>query len=417
MNQISPARVDPASPIRVSSNGRYFVNKNAQPVFWLGDTQWELFRLFTASTALRILQNRQAKGFNIILIMLTGVDVARLVPDSQIAYTNLEGEKPWIGYDPLRPNEPYFRHIDTLIRLGEQTGQTFVVGVYHKWHADIITLQKARAWARWVAQRYRAVPNLIWSMYPTASPEFIPVCRELAAGLQEGDGGRHLICAHPDPSVASSSFLHDEPWLAFNMIQTCIDYDQIHKTVTSDYQRTPVKPVVMAEGGYEGLEFGKRQTPHHIRKQAYWTQLAGGHHIYGHNDCWASPASWESWIDAPGSGHLRVFREVITSCEAWWDLVPDQSIFASGEGSGYKLNTAARSAAGRWMLVYLSEPSTVSVRLEVLAACHQAGAQWIDPATGNRKPAGSFPVTGSVSFTTPPGWEDAILLVEPVGYI
>ena len=34
-------------PIRVSSDGRYFVDQNETPFFWLGDTQWQLFRSFT----------------------------------------------------------------------------------------------------------------------------------------------------------------------------------------------------------------------------------------------------------------------------------------------------------------------------------------------------------------------------------
>src|SRR5579871_6371750 len=243
MSVINPTKSNPISPIRVSPNGRYFVDGHGAPVFWLGDTQWELFRLFRADEALRILTNRQAKGFNIILVMLTGVDLRHLLKDRPATYVNVDEELPWLDGDPLHPNETYFRHVDTMIRLGEQTGQTFVVGVYHQWHVDIITLEKARAWARWVASRYRDVPNLIWSMYPRATEAYIPVCRELAAGLQEGDGGAHLISVHPDPSVASSSFMHDEPWLAFNMIQTCIDYDKIDEAVTTDYRRPPAKPV------------------------------------------------------------------------------------------------------------------------------------------------------------------------------
>jgi hypothetical protein len=403
------------SPLQISSNGRYFVDRAEHPTFFLGDTQWELFRNFDAGRAQLILRDRQTKGFNLILVMLTGVDHSQMDPNQTFSYTNLEGEIPWIGYDPLRPNEAYFQHIDPLIRLGEQTGQTFIVGVYHKWHADIITLEKARPWARWVARRYREVPNLIWSMYPTASPEFIPVCRELAAGLQEGDNGNHLICVHPDPSVASSNFLHTEPWLAFNMIQTCIDYDQIYATVTADYALTPVKPVVMAEGGYEGLEFDKLQTAHHIRKQAYWTQFSGGHHVYGHNDAWAHPSAYASWLSAPGASKLRVFREVVTSLDAWWELVPDQSLFVSGEGAGFNLNSAARSPSGRWIIVYLSELCTFSLQIDSLSPSQIAQAWWIDPTNGERSSAGSYPVKSSVSFTTPTGWEDALLLIEPAG--
>jgi hypothetical protein len=415
MSTITPANSEPISQIRVSPNGRYFVDGDGMPVFWLGDTQGELFRLFHADEALRILKHRQDQGFNVILIMLTGVDLRHLEKDYKTPYANVEGEEPWIDNDPLRPNEKYFQHIDTMIRLGDQTGQTLVVGVYHQWHVDIITLEKARRWARWVANRYRDVPNLIWCMYPRATEAYIPVCRELAAGLQEGDAGAHLISVHPDPSVASSSFMHDESWLAFNMIQTCIDYDKIDEAVTADYHHTPVKPVVMAEGGYEGVEFGKLQTPHDIRKQAYWTHLAGGYHVYGHNDCWKAPLRWTEWIDAPGAQHLHVFRDVATSCREWWNLIPDPSLIVSGRGDGYALNLAARSASGDWILAYLSEPSTVSLRLDAITTAERISAQWIDPRTGARTPAGSFPTANVVSFTTPPGWEDAALLAEARG--
>jgi hypothetical protein len=405
---MTKASTAPISPIRVSPNGRHFVDRDGNPVFWLGDTQWELFRLFSEDDALCVLADRQAKGFNVILIMLTGV-----AGDGEPPLANIDGETPWIDDDPLRPNEAYFRHVDTILRLGEQTDQTFVVGVYHKWHVDMITIEKARAWARWVAQRYRDAPNLIWSMYPEAREAYIPVCRELAAGLQEGDGGRHLISVHPDPSVASSSFLHGEAWLAFNTIQTHVTYDRIHDMVAADYARTPVKPVVMAEGGYEDARSGQL-TPHSVRQQAYWTQLGGAYHAYGHENNYRSPTTWRQWIDSPGSRQLRIFREVITSCDAWWDLVPDQSLFLSGAGAGYSLNMAARSAAGKWVLAYLSGPSTVSVRLDALTAGSKVRAFWTDPTSGARCPAGTFAASGAGTFTSPQEWQDAVLLLESV---
>lgn len=419
MNSQNSAEASRGGQIRVGPTGRYFVDEAGRPVFWLGDTQWDLFRCFRPAEALEILADRQAKGFNVILVMLLGIDVTKLLrhleghrDDLGPPHANVDGQTPWIGGDPLQPNEEYFRHVDAMIRLGERTGQTFVVGVYHQWQADVITPAKARPWARWVASRYRDVPNLIWSMYPRATGEFIPVCRALAAGLREGDGGSHLISVHPDPAVASSSFLHEEDWLAFNMIQTCLHYDRIPETVTADYHRTPTKPVVMAEGGYEGAEMGQTQTPHDIRKQAYWTQLAGGHHVYGHNDNWVSPAAWRRWIDSPGSRHLRIFREIITARDRWWEMVPDASLLASGAGSGSSLNAAARSPDGRWVLAYLPEPSCVSLRLGAIPPGASARACWIDPTTGDRHAAGAADPAGAWEFTTPQGWQDAVLLVE-----
>ena len=406
MSPDRPTPTGPISPIRVRPGDRYFVDASGSPVFWLGDTQWELFRHFTVEEARQVLEDRRAKGFNVILVMLTGV-----AGDGKAPLPNLDGEVPWIDGDPARPNEKYFQHVDTVIRLGEQTNQVFVVGVYHKWHIERFPPETARVWARWVAQRYRSVPNLIWSMYPEAKDEYIPVCRALASGLQEGDEGAHLISVHPDPSVASSSFIHDEPWLPFNMIQPHNTYDRIYDTVTADYQLTPIKPVVMAEAGYEGAGKTEPITPLAIRRQAYWSQLAGGHHVYGHDQAYRSPRDWKQHIDSPGARHIAVFKDVITSCDGWWEMVPDQSIFASGEGSGYTLNMAARSPRGLWILAYLSGPATVSLHLDALCDGN-AHATWVDPTRGDRLAAGKCAMSGTQSFTSPEGWDDAVLLIE-----
>jgi len=134
----------------------------------------------------------------------------------------------------------------------------------------VLTVANARAWAKWVAARYRRVPTIVWSLSPEASPEFVPILRELAAGLRQGDGGAHLITVHPDPAPCSSSFLHDEPWLDFHSIQTWKSVELIHPYVTRDYGLRPPKPVVMAEGAYErGSEYGFDVTPLWVRRQAY----------------------------------------------------------------------------------------------------------------------------------------------------
>ena len=394
-------------PISVSPNGRYFVDQNGEPFFWLGDTQWELFRCFSLAGAKAILENRKSKGFSVIQIMFTGVGDGTK-PD-------LAGQTPWVNDDPATPNEAYFNHVDSVIGL--QNELILVLGVFHQLQVSRITPGNARTYAKWLAQRYRDVPNIIWTMYPKAEQEFVPVLRELAAGLQEGDGGAHIITVHPDPSPTSSSFIHNESWLAFNMIQTCVNYELIYKMVTEDYARIPAKPTVMAEGGYEGVEFGRLQTPLEIRKQAYWSHLAGGHHSYGHNDNWVSPSSWKSWIDSPGSLHMGVYRNVITACREWWNWIPDQSVFASGEGRDTAcrvstLNVAARSAAGDWVLVYLSSSITVSIKMDKITAGNMVEASWIDPTTGAKTRIGSFTNSGVQSFSTPNGWEDAVLLLE-----
>ncbi len=77
---------EPVYPVRVSDNGRYFVDRNGQPVFWLGTTQWTLWHRYTLEQAEVILERTREKGFTYIQTMLAGVGDG--------TEPNIYGEKP-----------------------------------------------------------------------------------------------------------------------------------------------------------------------------------------------------------------------------------------------------------------------------------------------------------------------------------
>ncbi len=96
-------------------------------------------------------------------------------------------------------------------------------------------------------------------------------------------------------------------------------------------------------------------------------------------------------------------------------LVPDQSIFATGgQTQGQILNLAARHKDGKWAMVYLGSRATFSINMDKISVA-KVDAHWIDPKTGNATAAGSFLNTGTQSFSTPEGWEDAILILDLSG--
>jgi hypothetical protein len=397
-----------AWPIQVSPNGRYFVDHKGRPVFWLGTTQWELFRGYTREDAQLILDKSKDKGFVFVQTMLVGVgDGTR---------ASVYGQKPWLNDEPLTPNEAYFQNVDGVIQAGRERDLILYMMPYHQTCRKRITLANARPWAKWLAQRYKEVPNIVWSLIPEAKPEFVPILRELAAGLREGDGGAHLITVEPDPSPHSSSFIHGEEWLDFNSLQTWRSVELIYPMVTHDYSLEPVKPVLMAEGAYEhGSEYGFDVSPLWIRRQAYYSYLAGGHHAYGHNDSWRILPTWRQALDAPGAVQLGILKQVFLGLGEWWYLVPDQSIFAAGgRTQGQILNLAARHKDGKWVMVYLGNRASFSIHMDKLAGA-KVEARWIDPETGNSTAAGSFGNTGTQSFSTPEGWEDAILIIMEKG--
>ncbi len=401
---------EPVYPLKVSENHRYFVDQQGDPVFWLGTTQWQLFREYTLEDARTIIEQSKARGFAFAQVMLMGV--------GEGTKPNLQGEKPWINDDPLTPNEGYFKNVDAVVRIAQEYNFVISMTMFHQRYRKCITPEKARAWGKWVGQRYRNVPTLVWSMTPEAKPEFLPTMRDLAAGLREGDGGAHLITFKPDPAPHPAGFAHDEPWLDFSCMQTWKWVEKIYPMVTQEYNLKPVKPVVMAEGAYEhGSEYGFEVTPLWVRRQAYYSFLAGAWHTYGHNDSWRVLPTWKQALQAPGATQLGLLKHAFLGRKEWWRLVPDQTVLASGgKTEGQVLTLAAWHQDGRWIMVYAAEPKTFSVNLAKLTEVDQVQAMWMDPRTGDAKTAGRLSNKVTADFTTPAGWEDALLILEAASH-
>src|SRR5579871_6236797 len=103
---------EPVYPVKVSDNGRYLVDQNGEPVFWLGTTQWELFRGYTVEDARIIVESARERGFAFVQVMLMGVGDG--------TKPNVYGEKPWIDDNPLTPNEAYFANVDAVVRCARE---------------------------------------------------------------------------------------------------------------------------------------------------------------------------------------------------------------------------------------------------------------------------------------------------------
>ena len=403
--------------LRVSDNGHYFV-KDGQPFFWLGDTAWSIVNRYSLDEIEFYLEHRRKQGFTVVHVM----GVFDGGPGLQTPATNLEGEVPFLNNNPATPNDRYFRNVDSVVKLAHQKG-LFVVfqacggsgGAFVK-VKKVITEANAKAYGRWLGQRYKEMPNIIWGNGFDLPPwDHEEITREFAAGLREGDGGTHLISLHP-AGGNSSSYFHNEDWLSANIIQVWTHYLRIYPMTYCDYMRSPAKPVIMAEGCYEaGVEYQvKPITPLIVRKQAYWSFLAGGYHTYGHNDIWRKNPNWRESLDAPGARQMGILKKILTSRQ-WWKLVPDQSIFAAGASGDDTLNVAARSAEGDSVIVYLSSPTTVSIQLRKITLSETVRAAWVNPQSGEEKVIGEFPNHGSRSFKTPDGQMDAVLLLDGVG--
>ena len=57
----------------------------------------------------------------------------------------------------------------------------------------------------------------------------------------------------------------------------------------------------------------------------------------------------------------------------------------------------------------------VDITLDKITTGNVAEESWIDSGTGTQTSIGSFSNRGVSSFSTPEGWEDAVLLFESTG--
>ena len=194
---------------KVSPNGRYFVDQNGTPVFWLGTTQWQLVRDYNLEDVRTILEKTRKNGFTFAQVMLLGVGDG--------TKSNIHGEKPWSSVDPLTPNDAYFAYVDAVLRMADQNNVVISLTLYHQGWRKVITEKNAQDLGALAGEplsgvfRDRLVPAYRRpkrSTFPF-SGSWLPACVKATAAPTSS-------LFEPDPSPYSSSFIHQESWLDFN---------------------------------------------------------------------------------------------------------------------------------------------------------------------------------------------------------
>jgi hypothetical protein len=446
----SPALVPqtaPASPggemasLQVSADGRHFLNDDGTPFFWLGDTGWLLFQATTREEADLYLQTRAQQGFTVI-------QAAVVMGEERVAGTlqpNAYGDQAFLAGNPASPivtpgNNParsdqydYWDHVDFIVERARahqiRLGLLPLFVGYEGPGYRYLTPDRSAAYGAFLGRRYGSASHVFWILGGDHTPgtdEQRATWHELARALTMAVAGtedysRTLMTYHVNGQFSSSRWFHHAPWLDFNMVQIWGVETGIYPAVFADYRLDPVKPTGLGEGSYEdGPQYPSRPIDAlKVRQQAYWSYFAGGYHTYGNTNTWnfgtfrqEATEDWRVALDSAGAKQLSVLAQVFASLP-WWTLVPDASIVSGGASDGIQV-VALRSGADRLILVYASSPVTFTVTADA-AAGQPMLAWWIDPRTGERALIGRIGRPGPYGFSTPGGWRDALLLIEPEG--
>jgi hypothetical protein len=413
--------------LTVSDNRRFLVHDDGSPFFYLGDTGWTLLQRLDREETDLYLQDRASKGY-------TAIQVMGISEFDGLTTPNRYGDVPFEDLDPTRPNEGYFGHVDWVVDRAGELGMH--VALLPTWGdkvgpllwgtgPEVFTPESARVYGEFLGERYRD-KNVIWVIGGDRNPteeKHYATWRALAAGLDRGDGGRHLMTFHPQGDSSSSQFFHDDAWLDFNMLQSghARRNGANYKMIAADYARTPQKPCMDGEPCYEDHPVNWEPDngyfdAHDVRKAAYWALFAGAHgHTYGANgvfqfwrpgqeDRFGARLPWQEAIQLPGAAQIRHARALLES-RPFLSRVPDQGLIASSTGEGADHTAATRAEDGGYALVYTASGQPVSVRLDKLSGT-AVTAYWYDPRQGTAERIGELASYGDREFIPPSNGPD-----------
>ena len=423
--------------LSVSENGRYLMNEDGSPFFYMGDTAWELFHRLNKDEADLYLEDRASKGFTVIqaviLSQVGGLDVP-----------NAEGDIPLNNNDPGDPNEDYFKHIDYIVKKAESLG--LVIGMLPTWGSYwsslnpenvIFTPENAYTYGKFLGNRYQNA-SLIWILggdHNIHTRNEREIINSMAKGIREGDMGNHLITFHPRGPGLSSDYFHTTEWLDFNMFQSSHaghDHDN-GLFAEQDYAMEPAKPTLDGEPRYENIQVGfyfrgfnrlDRFDDYDVRQAAYWSILAGAcGHTYGHSSVWqmydtgrqpfiAAVMPWYVALDHPGAFQMKHVRNLFEA-RSFSNLKPAQSIIKNGPLTGGAKIRAAVSNDGSFAIVYSPRGESFSIDKSVIDAQYIKEI-WYDPRYGISYHFHTGDTQGIQTYTPPTSGrgQDWILIIE-----
>ena len=419
-------------PLKVSStNPRLLVDQNNAPFLLVGDAPHALVVNLTVADAARFLEDRRTNGFNSMWVEV-------LVEDSEAGRTNgslLNGVTPFTNtlaggfWDFTTPNEAYFAHVDTLVRLAATNGIQFLFNPLDTggWTDSALANGPARCrtYGQYLGNRYKDFPNILWfsgndfQTWQMAADD--AAVSAIAKGIRDNDTN-HLQTVQLDFPVSGSQ--DSTNWAAIVKVNSAYSYYAQYERVLREYQRTNVMPVVMIEGHYEYQTnyYGDFGTIPVLRRQMYWSMLSGAvGHCYGNDAVWPFAPGWDSpaILNSPAIAQLRYVTALFQS-RRWQAFVPDtnHTILTAGFGT-YATNavvsannyaTCARETNGQTVMVYAPTQRAMTINMTKLAGTN-ALAWWFDPQTGTATNFGTFATTGTQIFT-PPNTNDWVLVLD-----
>ncbi len=384
----------PVYPLKKSPNGRYLADAKGVPFLVAGDAPQALMVKLSEAEADLYFSNRVSHGFNAVWINL----LCRPGTGGRKDGATYDGIQPFSTTDDLStPNEAYFARCDRMLELAQRHGLLVILDPAETIdHLKILVAngpEKCRNFGRYLGQRYRRFPNLLWmsgnDFQTWRDPKNDEAALAVAKGIRDADP-EHLQTVELNYELSGS--LDDPNWESVISVTCAYTYYPTYAEVLKEYNRPNFLPVIMIESDYE---FEQRATSAVLRRQQYWSILSGATgQVYGSGPIWPFASNWKTALDSAGAVQMAWVKAVFEP-RAWFDLVPDQQhkLVVAGygtfdgtahEGNHYVMTsdyvTAGRTSDGRLAMAYL--PSLRPLKIDLSQLKGPISARWYDPSRG-----------------------------------
>jgi chitodextrinase len=417
-------------PLKKSANGRYLTDKNGSPLYVIGDSPHSLLVNLDPTTMASYMADRQARGFNAILVQILCNDYTGGYPNGM----TYDGVNPFISgsspanYDLSQPNPAYFAKLDSLVALAATYNLTVFLDPIDTggWLTTIENngATKDFNYGAFLGSRYSNSPNIVWDSgndfndWNTNASDNNLVTQVMAGIASTDTNHIQTIEINADASYSSQDSLV-VPYLNLNSAYT---YYPTYDMVLQAYNSGAGIPVFMTEANYE-FENDTGGLPGNagafvLREQEYWTLFSGGtSQLYGNRYTWTfngpkGASNWQSFLDSPGAMQIQYFNALLQGL-SWWNMVPDSThvVVTAGYGnydaSNLNLTTNTFSPTawvidGSLAMTYDVTGAALTVNMAQFKSA--VTARWYDPTNGTYTPITGSPFAnnGTMVFT-PPG--------------
>ncbi len=398
--------------LRVSADAHFLETTNGRPFFWLADTGWELFHRLTFEEIVQYLNDRHRKGFNVIQAVV-------LAEHDGLTKANRYSQQPLFQNDPLKPNAKYFQLIDTTIRMAAKIDMfvallpTWGDKVSKEWGKGPVVFNERNAYlyGKWLGNRYRNDENIIWMLGGDRKPvkdstDFKPIWRAMARGIQEATDYKAFITYHISGGESTSKYLHNEPWLNMNTMQSGHGSGHdvpVWRWIDHDFNLPSPKPTLDAEPNYEDHpvdpwpRWDEKKgyfNDYDVRKQSYRSVFAGGCGVtYGHHGVWQfysereepithADWSWTAGLDRPGAYHVGYLRKIMESRPLHGRRYDAKMIVEGQSQKNAEFITAFRGLDNNFAMIYMPVGKVIKIDTRFMKSS-DIKIWFVDPRIGH----------------------------------